>query len=745
MKRESNNHTKQGIFPITGMMCAVCAGTVEKVISSVAGVAEAEVNLASATASVKWNPKEVSPEQIAQKVKEAGYEMIVAADVASAVEEQEKKELAAYRRLKFKTLAAWLLTIPIMVICMAHVHFPADKYLIAIFALTVMAGCGSNFYVRGWQSLRVKRPSMDTLVAISTLVSYVFSMFNTFNASYWTSEGLDAELYFEASAMIIAFVLTGKLMEARAKRNTGSALRALMCLQPEEAILCGSNGEKRKVAIAELRPGDRVIVRPGDRVPVDGIVVDGSSAIDESMLTGEPLPVEKSEGDKVSAGTINGLGSLTISASKVGSETLLSGIIEAVRRAQGSKPPVQRLADKISSYFVPTVMGIAILTFLLWWICTGELRVALLTSVSVLVIACPCALGLATPTAIMVGIGRAAQNHILIKDATSLELMAKTNVMAFDKTGTLTEGHPVVTKSLTLQSDTLSEVEAGAIFGLEERSEHPLAGAIVEWCRLSGSKPISPDVFIYEPGLGIKGRIDDTEWWAGSVRMAEAICGPLNSAANEILRQWSSEGSGIVIAGKNDKPIVAFQISDVLRADAPKVVEDLKQMGISSVLITGDSAKTAEYIARRAGIDEIYSGALPADKQRIVAGLKKPNTVVAMTGDGINDSQALAEADISIAMGGGSDVAMDVAQVTVAGNVLTALPKAIKLSSATIKIIRENLFWAFIYNLIGIPLAAGALYPAFGLLLNPMFASAAMAISSVSVVCNSLRLKTIKI
>ncbi len=740
MKKESNHNLTQGMFPITGMMCAVCAGTVEKVITSIRGVTYAEVNLASATASIKWNPKEVSPEQIARMVKEAGYEMIVADDVARAVEKQEQEELKIYTNLKVKTILAWLLTLPIMSVCMFHIHIPFENYLMAVLSLAVMVGCGSRFYVRGWQSLRVRRPSMDTLVAISTTVSYIFSLFNTFYGSYWTSSGLEAGLYFEASAMIVAFVLTGKLMEARAKRNTGTALKALMCLQPEEAILCTSDGEKRKVPITELHSGDIVLVRPGDRIPVDGIVTDGYSAIDESMLTGEPLPIEKSVGDKVTAGTINGLGSLTIKSAKVGSDTLLSGIIESVRRAQGSKPPVQRLADKISSYFVPAVIVVAVLTFLAWWLLGGEFRIALLSSVSVLVIACPCALGLATPTAVMVGIGRAAQNHILIKDAISLELMAKTKVIAFDKTGTLTEGHPKVIKSVTLASDMLSDEDKGAILGLEERSEHPLAGAIVAWCRKSDCSAIHPDEFTYEPGLGIKGRFGTTEWWAGSVRMAENLCGPLTAETLEMIEQWSSEGSGIVIAGKNNAPVVVFKISDILRAEAPEVVNTLKQMNISPVLITGDSEKTARFIARSVGIDDVYAGALPSDKQRIVAGLKSSDTIVAMVGDGINDSQALAEADISIAMGGGSDIAMDVAQVTIAGNDLTSLPKAIRLSAATIKIIRENLFWAFIYNVVGIPLAAGVLYPAFGILLNPMFASAAMAISSVSVVCNSLRL-----
>lgn len=745
MKKSISAGVAHGLFPITGMMCAVCSGTVEHVIASVPGVVAVEVNLATATASIEWNRKEVSPEAIAEKVKEAGYEMIVATDVAQAVDEQERKELRTYRGLQIKTLMAWILTIPIAVICMAHVHFPHYELVIAVLALAVMAGCGFRFYVKGWLSLRVGRPSMDTLVALSTMVSYMFSLFNIFYASYWTSRGLGADLYFEASAMIVAFVLTGKLMEARAKRNTGSALRALMCMQPDEATLCGPDGERKSVPISVLRPDDLVLVRPGERMPVDGIVSEGSSAVDESMLTGEPLPVEKSVGDTVSAGTLNGLGSLTVRATKVGSSTLLSGIIDAVRNAQGSKPPVQRLADRISSYFVPGVIGISLLTFAIWMLAGGGVQMALLSAVSVLVIACPCALGLATPTAIMVGIGRAAQNHILIKDAASLELLAKTKVLAFDKTGTLTEGRPKVTDVASAEGGKLSADDIAVIYGLEERSEHPLAGALVAWASLSDARAVVPEQFTYHPGMGICGRIGSDEWWAGSMRMAENNCGAIPASIRDRLDVWSDEGSGIVMFGKNSELKAAFRISDTLKSEAKSVVGQLKKLGIRPVLLTGDSAKVADAIAREVGIDDVYAGALPADKQRIVAELKSSYGIVAMVGDGINDSQALAEADISVAMGSGSDIAMDVAQVTVAGGLLSALPKAVRLSGATVKIIRENLFWAFIYNVIGIPLAAGALYPFAGILLNPMFASAAMAASSVSVVCNSLRLKNVKV
>ena len=742
---KKSNSLSSGLFPITGMMCAVCSGTVEKVISSVPGVKKAEVNLATATVSIEWNSKETFPEAIAEKVKDAGYEMIVAADIARAVEEQERKELESYRTLKFKTVLAWILTIPVSVICMLHLHFPHDELVMMVLTLIVMAVCGSRFYVKGWLGLKQLRPGMDTLVALSTSVSFLFSLFNTFYGHYWTDSGFSADLYYEASAMIIAFVLTGKTMEARAKRSTGGALRALMCLQPDEAVLCTPDGEKRSVPISVLKVGDTVLIRPGDRIPVDGVVVEGRSAIDESMLTGEPLPVEKVAGEKVSTGTINGLGSLTVRAEKVGASTVLSGIIEAVRNAQGSKPPVQRLADKISSYFVPVVMGLSLLTFVVWLLVGGGVQMALLSAVSVLVIACPCALGLATPTAVMVGIGRAAENHILIKNAAALELLAKTKVLAFDKTGTLTEGHPMVTDVLYAKADGLSDTERSVIYGLEERSEHPLAGAIVAWGKAGGVLPAVPDDFSYIPGMGISGHADGREWWVGSMRMAEDRCGELPESVLSGVEEWGSQGAGMVFAGYGSHLLAVFKIADILRKDARQTAERLKNLNIDPVLLTGDSRQVAESIAREVGIDTVYASALPGDKQKIVAGLREKVGVVAMVGDGINDSQALAEADISIAMGGGSDVAMDVAQVTVTGNRLSAIPVAVGLSVKTIRIIRENLFWAFIYNIIGIPLAAGAFYPLFGILLNPMFASAAMALSSVSVVCNSLRLKKVKI
>lgn len=731
--------TQSATFPVVGMMCAVCSNTVEKTLCSAPGVAHATVNYATATARIEWRPQQTSPEMLAKLVAEAGYELIIAPSAEKAVEQQEAAERKQYAATRRKVIVAWCATVPLAAICMASIHFPGAEWLMCALALLVMTYCGLDFYRRGWNSLRHGAPSMDTLVSISTIVSFLFSLYNSILPEYWQIHGLSAGLYYEASAMIIAFVLTGKMMELRARRNTGAAIRALMSLQPDTALLALPDGSSREVRIAEVCVGDSVIVRPGERLPVDGIVVNGHSGVDESMLTGEPIAVEKREGDSVSAGTLNGSGSITVRATDVGSSTALARIIEAVRKAQGSKAPVQRLVDKVSSIFVPAVCGIALLTFILWATLGGHgsLPVAVLTAVSVLVIACPCALGLATPTAIMVGIGRGASMGILIKDATALERASKINVLAIDKTGTLTEGKPKVTDRICMPGCTPEAL--GAIKALEEHSEHPLARAICE--SLDNLPPAHAESFSYEPGMGIRGIVAGRTYAIGSLRMArEAGCAIPPEAS-----QWEAEGGGIVAACESDTLLALFKVADTIRHDAAATVARLDAMGVRTVLLTGDSAPAARHIAAQAGIQSVEAGMLPQQKEDFIVRLEKEGRKVAMTGDGINDSQALARADVSIAMGEGSDIAIATAQITIVGGRLSALPRAIALSAATLRIIRENLFWAFIYNVIGIPVAAGALYPSTGILLSPMVASAAMALSSLCVVANSLRLNRVKI
>ena len=437
---------EKATFPVTGMMCAVCAGTVQKTVGELTGVRAAEVNFATSSVTVEWDSGVMSPAMIAEAVRKAGYDMIVAGDEAEAVEEKERQEAVAYRSLKMKVIIAWVLTLPVAVLCMTHIHFPGEAWWYMAATLIVMTVCGRGFYVRGFRSLIKGRPTMDTLVALSTAVSFLFSFFNTLWPEFLEGRGVRADLYYEGAAMIIAFVLTGKLMEGRSRRNTGAALRALMGMQPSEALRIGRDGKIETVKISHIVPGDLLRVRPGERIPVDGRVEEGVTSVDESMLTGEPAKVEKQKGDKVSSGTVNGLGSVTIRADKVGADTELSRIIRSVREAQGSKAPVQKLVDRISAVFVPTVIALAILTFVVWSAFGSEyLPQALVASVSVLVIACPCALGLATPTAIMVGIGKGARKGILVKDATALELLSKVNTLLLDKTGTVTEGHPRVT------------------------------------------------------------------------------------------------------------------------------------------------------------------------------------------------------------------------------------------------------------------------------------------------------------
>lgn len=743
---ENIDEMKKVTYPVMGMMCAVCASTVEKTVADCDGVKEASVNFASSEVCFCYDPAVTSPEIIAKAVSEAGYEMIIVNTVEEAVEEKEKADREQYQKMRNNLIIAWMLTLPLSIICMLHVHFPGSSWVQALLALGVMVISGRRFYTAGLRHLLQGRPDMDSLVAVSTLVSFLFSFFNTLFPEALNGRGIPADLYYEAAAMIIAFVTTGKFLEARARRNTGTAIKALMGLQPSEALLVGKDGSLRRVRIEEITPGDQISVRPGDRLPVDGIVTSGHAVVDESMLTGEPEGVEKTTGDKVSAGTLNTNGTIIVKATEVGGSTELARIIECVREAQGSKAPVQRLVDKISAVFVPAVISISILTFIIW-LCFGidKLPLAILAAVSVLVIACPCALGLATPTAVMVGIGRGAREGILLREATALEQLSKINVLAIDKTGTLTEGKPQVTGTCKADGD-ISQEFIGAVRDLEMKSAHPLAGAIADWCnKISCTKAKEPEHFDYIAGKGIIGTVEGTDYFIGNEALVADEGAGIPENIREATSRWSAEGAGIVMAGSKKRVIMAFKVADTIRPEAKDTVEILKEMGVKSVLLTGDRYATALHVARATGIDEVVADTLPQDKQDTIRDLKKNGYVVAMAGDGINDSQALAEADVSIAMGGGSDIAIEVAQITIVSGRLYFIPRAIKLSKASLKVIRENLFWAFIYNVAGIPVAAGVLYPVWGLLLSPMIASAAMAFSSVCVVLNSLRLNRMKI
>ena len=739
---------KKGIFPVTGMMCAVCAGTVEKTVSETPGVVSASVNFATSEVAIEWDERKTSPASIAERVSKAGYVMVVTDSAAEAIEEKEHQEAETYRKMKRDLIWAWILSLPVAAICMIHIHFPGMNYVVMVMTLAVMVFCGNRFYTNGFRNLMKGHPNMDTLVAVSTAVSFLFSLFNTIWPDYLVNYDMPSDVYYEAAAVIIAFVLTGKFMEFRARRNTGTAIKALMGLQPSEAIVITPEGETKTLKIDEVRKGDRILLRPGDRIPVDGRVINGLSTVDESMLTGEPVAVEKTPGMHVSAGTVNVGGSITVEATGIGKETELSRIIECVRRAQGTKAPVQRLVDKISLIFVPTVLVLSLLTFSVWILFDfGNMALAILTAVSVLVIACPCALGLATPTAVMVGIGRGARNGILIKEAEALEKVSEMEVLAIDKTGTLTEGKPKVTE--TVFSEKPDRKDIVAVMELEALSSHPLAGAITAWCEEELGKPTDkkPSVtdFEYIAGKGLSGKVDGSLYWIGNRVYAESFGADVSNRFEEKEKEWSFEGAGIVFAGKGDKLTGMFKVNDTIRTDAAETISTLKSLGIETVLLTGDRASAATYVASQVGITNVMAGLTPGGKQEAIRNIKKEGKIVAMAGDGINDSQALAEADISIAMGGGTDIAMEVAQLTIVSSRLSYIPKAISLSKKTLGIIKENLFWAFIYNVIGIPVAAGVFYPLKGWLLSPMIASAAMAFSSVCVVLNSLRLNKIKI
>lgn len=732
-----SNITKK-TFPVLNMHCVGCAANVEKTVKKLPGVTDASVNFATNTLSVSYDADKLTPGEIRAAVLAAGYDLIV--EEILKEERREEAQQIRYQRLKRKVIGAWIFVIPMLLFSMVLMHMPYSNIIQLLLALPVMILFGNSFYRNAWKQAKLGRSNMDTLVALSTLIAFLFSVFNTFFPGFWYSRGLEPHVYYEAAVVIIAFVLTGKLMEERAKGNTSSAIKKLMGLQPRVArVLRG--GVEEDILIDQLQVGDLIVVRPGEQIPVDGVLSEGDSYVDESMISGEPIPVEKRVGDHVLAGTINQKGSFVIKASGVGSQTVLARIIRMVQEAQGSKAPVQRIVDKVTGIFVPVVLGIAVLTFILWMVFGGTAYIshAVLSAVSVLVIACPCALGLATPTALMVGIGKAASNHILIKDAVALEQMRKVNVVVLDKTGTLTEGHPTVSGWLWAHAQETHF--KNVLLAAELKSEHPLARAIVT--ALQDEEKVLPatlDAFESITGKGIKVTYQGDTYWVGSHKLLKDFNASLSDVLAEMMVQYESDGNSIVYFGRGNEVLAIIAITDKIKPTSVEAVKELKRQGIDICMLTGDGQRTALAVAGKLGIDRFVADALPDDKEEFIRELQLQGKTVAMVGDGINDSQALALADVSIAMGKGTDIAMDVAMVTLMTSDLLLLPQAFELSRQTVKLIRQNLFWAFIYNLIGIPIAAGVLYPINGLLLNPMLASAAMAFSSVSVVLNSLSL-----
>ena len=729
------------ILPVLEMSCAVCANNVENTVKGLPGVEEASVNFAANTLSVKYHPSLITPLKMREAVQEAGYDLVVEVEDPTAVQEEMARE--HYRKLRRNTIGAWVLSIPLALLGMVFMHTPGGNWIMMALALVIMIVFGQSFYVNGVRHALHGSANMDTLVALSTSIAFLFSFFNTVYPRFWYEKGLEPHVYYEASGVIIAFVLLGKLLEERAKNSTSSAIKSLMGLQPKTARRV-RDGQEEEVSISFLRVGDLVSVRPGEKIPVDGTVSQGSSSVDESMLSGEPIPVVKSQGDRVLAGTINQKGAFLMEATGVGSATV-SQIVQMVQAAQGSKAPVQRIVDKISGIFVPIVVGLAILTFIVWLVVggSGYFSYALLSAVSVLVIACPCALGLATPTALMVGMGKGAEHHILIKDAFALENLCKVDTVVLDKTGTLTEGVPEVTDSFWVSEASRDMLDI--LYTAEMKSEHPLASAILSWLKGTEAAEIDADSFESVTGRGIQMQVHGVTYWVGSKGFLETFKAMVPPEAGREIIRWEEDGKSIVYYGWESELLAVMAISDRLKPTSGEAVEALKEMGIEVHLLTGDGKRTAETVAAMLDIRHYKADVLPSDKEEYIRSLQAAGRKVAMVGDGINDSQALARADVSIAMGKGTDIAMDVAMVTLITSDLMLLPDAIRLSKRTVRSIHQNLFWAFIYNLIGIPLAAGVLFPVNGLLLNPMLASAAMAFSSVSVVLNSLRLKWSKL
>ena len=726
------------ILPVLEMSCAVCANNVENTVKGLPGVEEASVNFAANTLSVKYHPSLITPQKMREAVQEAGYDLVVEVEDPTAVQEEMARE--HYRKLRRNTIGAWVLSIPLALLGMVFMHTPGGNWIMMALALVIMIVFGRSFYVNGVRHALHGSANMDTLVALSTSIAFLFSFFNTVYPRFWYEKGLEPHVYYEASGVIIAFVLLGKLLEERAKNSTSSAIKSLMGLQPKTARRV-RDGQEEEVSISFLRVGDLGSVRPGEKIPVDGTVSQGSSSVDESMLSGELIPVVKSQGDRVLAGTINQKGAFLMEATGVGSATVLSQIVQMVQAAQGSKAPVQRIVDKISGIFVPIVVGLAILTFIVWLVVggSGYFSYALLSAVSVLVIACPCALGLATPTALMVGMGKGAEHHILIKDAFALENLCKVDTVVLDKTGTLTEGVPEVTDSFWISEASRDMLDI--LYTAEMKSEHPLASAILSWLKGTEAAEIDADSFESVTGRGIQMQVHGVTYWVGSKGFLETFKAMVPPEAGREIIRWEEDGKSIVYYGWESELLAVMAISDRLKPTSGEAVEALKEMGIEVHLLTGDGKRTAETVAAMLDIRHYKADVLPSDKEEYIRSLQAAGRKVAMVGDGINDSQALARADVSIAMGKGTDIAM----VTLITSDLMLLPDAIRLSKRTVRSIHQNLFWAFIYNLIGIPLAAGVLFPVNGLLLNPMLASAAMAFSSVSVVLNSLRLKWSKL
>ncbi len=736
-------------IPIQGIQCASCVQSIEKTLLRTKGIIKAVVNLATAKARVEYLPSAISLSEIKRAIEDTGYKVLDIPEENEIGDLENRAREREYKDLKNRFIVGLFLAAVIFLGSMPHLFpwgpdFLNNFFVLWILATPVQFWIGWQFYKGAWGAFKHRNADMNTLIAVGTSAAYVYSVVATLFPSFFESGGIRPQVYFDTSAMIIVLILFGRLLEARAKARTSDSIKKLMGLQPKTARV-KRNGEDIDVPIKDVVAGDEILVRPGERIPVDGVVLEGMSTVDESMISGESKPVKKEPGAEVIGATMNKTGSFRFRATRVGKETALAQIIQLVQDAQGSKAPIQRLADVIAGYFVPIVISIAIATFIIWFNFGPEpaLTFSLLNFVAVMIIACPCALGLATPTAVMVGTGKGAENGVLIKGGESLEMAHKVDTVVFDKTGTLTKGEPEVVDIVVLDFFTEKDVLKFAA-GAEKASEHPLGEAIVKKAEERDIPLPDPEQFEAIEGRGIKAVVAGKDILVGStqlMRSQNVECNGLIDKAEAV----AQEGKTPVCVAVNGRAAGLLAITDPLKDDTADAVAQLKDMGLEVAMLTGDNRKTAEVIARKAGIEKVMSEVLPKVKVEEIKKLQAQGKKVAMVGDGINDAPALVQADIGIAIGSGTDVAMEASDITLIRGNLTGVVSALELSKKTVRTIKQNLFWAFIYNTIGIPVAAGILYPFFGILLSPIVASAAMAFSSVSVVSNSLRLKRAKL
>ncbi len=725
------------------MTCAACAISLESYLKPVEGVDSVSVNYPNQSIQISYNSQLVTLDQLAQKAKEISYELILGnkKEATKTFEGLEKKRIQSLRN---KLIFSVIFSSPIFIMSMFLMGVvPAENWIMLALSIPVLFWSGSEFYIIAWKKLKHFKSNMDTLVALSTAVAFLFSLFNTVYPEYLMSQGLMPHVYYESAVIIITLILLGRYLEEKAKSKTSGAIKQLMGLQVNE-VLAIRNGEEVTIPNEDIMIGDLIIVKPGEKIPVDGKVKKGESYIDESMISGEAIPVFKTKKSEVFAGTINQKGSLRILAQKIGKDTLLSQIITLVEQAQASKPNIQKLADKVAGIFVPIVILISIITFCIWYAFGPDFSYALLSLITVLIIACPCALGLATPTALMVGIGKGAQNGILIKDAQALETAYKIDSLILDKTGTITEGKPEVSELIWKEGINASKMNS-VLLSIEMRSEHPIAESIVKELTTKEVNKVEIGSFESITGMGTKGSYDGNDYLIGNDRLLLSnkvdISGKLGLKAEEL----KANASTVVYFSENDLLVGVIAVSDKIKQGSIEAIKEIKKAGIEVYMLTGDNQQTASAIAKKAGIINFQANVMPADKGNFIKNLQKEGKIVAMSGDGINDSHALAQADVGIAMGAGTDIAMESSGLTLMNSDLRQISKAIQLSKATMKTIKQNLFWAFIYNIIAIPVAAGILYPFNEFLINPMIAGAAMSMSSISVLANSLRLKNQKI